>query len=119
MISEATPSGVTCGDDFPSGGDDFELARDSLCADLDRDRAREMFSHIVLQSASAFGVPSTAPARGHPTTYIIAAQESDNCIPVAAQEAMAANANEVIRLPAAHMVQLSRPDELADALGRI
>lgn len=99
--------------------EDFELARDALCADLDRDRAREMFSHNVLQSASAFGVPSTAPDRGHPTTYIIAAQESDNCIPVAAQEAMAANANEVVRLPAAHMVQLSRPDELADSLGRI
>jgi len=50
---------------------------------------------------------------------MIAAQESDNCIPVAAQEAMSANANEVVRLPAAHMVQLSRPDELAEALGRI
>jgi pimeloyl-ACP methyl ester carboxylesterase len=99
--------------------DDFELARDSLCADLDRDRAREMFSRVVLQSAAAFGVPSTAPDRGHPTTYMIASQESDNSIPVAAQEAMSANANEVVRLPAAHMVQLSRPDELAEALGRI
>lgn len=99
--------------------DDFELARDSLCADLDRDRAREMFSHVVLQSAAAFGVPSTAPDRGHPTTYMITAQESDNCIPVPVQEAMSANADEVIRLPAAHMVQLSRPDELAEALGRI
>ncbi len=99
--------------------DDVELAHDSLCADLDRDRAREMFSRTVLQSAAALGVPSTAPDRGHPTTYIIAAQESDNCIPVAVQEAMSAHADEVVRLPAAHMVQLSRPDELADTLGRI
>ncbi|WP_214405956.1 alpha/beta fold hydrolase [Pseudonocardia lacus] len=99
--------------------DDLELARDTLCADLDRDRTREMLSKAVLQSGSAFVVPSTAPDRGHPTTYMITERESDNCIPVAAQEAMAANADQVVRLPAAHMVQLSRPDELAQALDRI
>jgi hypothetical protein len=38
---------------------------------------------------------------------------------VAFQEAMAVNADNVVRLPALHMAQLSRPDELADALGRI
>jgi pimeloyl-ACP methyl ester carboxylesterase len=65
------------------------------------------------------GVPSTAPDRRHPTTYIIAAQESDQSIPVPMQEAMAANADNVVRLPAAHFVQLSRPDELAEVLGRI
>jgi pimeloyl-ACP methyl ester carboxylesterase len=73
----------------------------------------------VLQSAASFGTPSTAPDRAHPTTYMIADQDSDNCLPVDAQEAMAANADYVVRLPAAHMVQLSRPDELAEALGRI
>lgn len=99
--------------------DDFELARDSLCADLDRDRTRDFLSRMVLQSAAAFAAPSTAPDRGHPTTYMIAAQESDNCIPVPAQEAMSANADTVVRLPAAHMVQLSRPDELAEALLRV
>jgi pimeloyl-ACP methyl ester carboxylesterase len=98
---------------------DLELARDSLCADLDRDRARELHSRFVLQSPAAFGVPSTAPDRRHPTTYMITTQESDTCVPVAAQEAMAANADTVLRLPAAHFVQLSRPDELAEALGRI
>jgi len=41
---------------------------------------------------------------------MITAQESDNCIPVAVEEAMAANADAVVRLPAAHMVQLSRPE---------
>ena len=40
-------------------------------------------------------------------------------MPVGAQEAMATNADNVLRLPAAHFVQLSRPDELAEALGRI
>jgi pimeloyl-ACP methyl ester carboxylesterase len=115
-----SPPWIVARDDGALGvTDDFELARDSLCADLDRDRAREMFSHTVLQSAAALGTPSTAPDRQHPTTYMIAAQESDNSIPVAAQEAMAANADQVVRLSAAHMVQLSRPDDLADALGRI
>jgi pimeloyl-ACP methyl ester carboxylesterase len=99
--------------------DDFELLRESLCADLDRNRAREVLSRAVLQSAAAFGAPSTAPVRAHPTTYVIAAQDSDNCVPVAAQEAMSTSADCVVRLPAAHMVQLSRPDELAEALGRI
>ena len=99
--------------------DDFELLWESLCADLDRDRAREVLSRAVLQSAAAFGSPSTAPVRAHPTTYVIAAQDSDNCVPVAAQEAMSASADYVVRLPAAHMVQLSRPDDLAEALGQI
>jgi pimeloyl-ACP methyl ester carboxylesterase len=98
---------------------DLELVRDSMCADLDRDRAQELHSRFVLQSAAAFGVPSTAPERTHPTTYMITTQDSDNCMPVRAQEAMATNADNVLRLPAAHFVQLSRPDELAEALGRI
>jgi pimeloyl-ACP methyl ester carboxylesterase len=99
--------------------DDFELAWESLCADLDRDRTRDMLSRFVLQSAAAFGAPSTAPDRAHPTTYMIAAQDSDNCLPVAAQEAMSAYADHVVWLSAAHMVQLARPDELAEALGQI
>ena len=99
--------------------DDFELAWESLCADLDRDRTQRMLSRFVRQSAAAYGAASTAPDRAHPTTYMIAAQDSDNCVPVAAQEAMSAYADYVVRLPAAHMVQLSRPDELAEALGQI
>jgi pimeloyl-ACP methyl ester carboxylesterase len=99
--------------------EDLEVARDSLCADLDRDRARELHSRFVLQSPAAFAVPSTAPDRRHPTTYMITTEESDNCVPVTAQEAMAVDADHVLRVPAAHFVQLSRPDEVAEALGRI
>jgi pimeloyl-ACP methyl ester carboxylesterase len=99
--------------------DDLEVLREAVCADLDREQVREFRSHAVLQSAAALKVPSTAPERRHPTTFIITTQESDNGLPVAFQEAMAANADNVVRLPAAHMVQLSRPDELAEALGRI
>jgi pimeloyl-ACP methyl ester carboxylesterase len=57
-----SPPWIVARDDGALGiTEDFELARDSLCADLDRDRAREMFSHTVLQSAAALGTPSTAP----------------------------------------------------------
>ncbi len=71
-------------------------------------RPRE-FSRVVPHSAAAMGTRARRPTGGHPTTYMIAVQESDNSIPGAAQEAMAANADEVIRWPAAHMVQLSGP----------
>ena len=98
---------------------DLELARDSLCPDLDRERARELHARFVLQSPAAFAVPSSAPDRRHPTSYMITTLEPDTCVPVRAQEAMAANADTVVRLSAAHFVQLSRPDELAEALGRI
>jgi pimeloyl-ACP methyl ester carboxylesterase len=96
---------------------DFELAWKAFCPDLDRDRAHGVVSRFVLQSDSSFAGPSTAPPRTHPTTYVIAEGESDDS--VAVQEATAARADFVIRLPGAHMVQISQPDELAEALGRI
>jgi hypothetical protein len=46
-----------------------------------------------------------------------AAQESDDSL--AAQEATSTNADHVVRLAAGHMLQLSRPRELAEELGRI
>ena len=76
-----------------------------------------MLSRFLPQSFASFAAPSTVPDRTHPTTFMIATKESDAS--VAAQEASAANADYVVRLTAAHMVQLSRPDELAGTLGRI
>jgi pimeloyl-ACP methyl ester carboxylesterase len=97
--------------------EDFDLAWKAFCPDLERDRAQEVLSRFVQQSDSSFVAPSTAPLRTHPTTYVVAALESDDS--VAAQEASAAKADYVVQLPAAHMVQLSRPIELAEALGQI
>jgi pimeloyl-ACP methyl ester carboxylesterase len=97
--------------------DDFEFAWQAFSPDLDRDRAQEMLSRFMLQSYSSATSPSTAPDRTHPTTYMIATQETDAS--VAAQEASAAKADYLVRLPAGHMAQLSRPDELAEALGQI
>lgn len=97
--------------------DDQEVARDALCADLDRARTAEFLSQLALQNGAAFAVASTAPERSHPTTYIIC--EQDNAIPVPAQDAMSGNADNVVRLPCSHMAQLALPDELAESLGRI
>jgi pimeloyl-ACP methyl ester carboxylesterase len=97
--------------------DDFEFAWQSFCPDLDRDRAQEVLARFVLQSDTSFAAPSTAPDRTHPTTYVITTNETDAS--VAAQEGWAASADYVVRLPAGHMLQLSRPDELAETLGGI
>lgn len=97
--------------------DDFTPTWQGFCGDLGRAAARKLLSRFVLQSAESFAVPSTAPDRTHPTTYVIATQETDAS--VAAQEVTAAKADNVVRLPAGHMVQVSRPVELAEALGRI
>jgi pimeloyl-ACP methyl ester carboxylesterase len=96
---------------------DFEFAWKSFCPDLDRDRAREVLARFVLQSDSSFADLSTAQDRTHPTTYVIAARETDAS--VAAQEAWAANADCVVRLPADHMLQISHPDKLVEVLAQI
>jgi pimeloyl-ACP methyl ester carboxylesterase len=45
---------------------------------------------------------------------MIATDELDSA--VVAQEAWSANADHVVRLPGAHMLMLSHPDEVAEAL---
>ncbi len=97
--------------------DDVDVAREVLCADLDRERAAEIHSRFVLQSLASFATPSTAPDRGHPTTFMIC--EQDNAVPPPAQEAMSANADHVVRLASAHIPQASVTEALAEALGRI
>jgi pimeloyl-ACP methyl ester carboxylesterase len=97
--------------------DDVDIAREALCADLDRDRAAELQSHFVRQSLASFAVPSSAPVRSHPVTYMLC--ELDNAIPLPAQEAMSANADHVIRFASGHIPQASIAVELAEALGRI
>ena len=97
--------------------DDREVIWQVLCADLDQERGVAMASRLVLQSVGSHAVRSTAPDRRHSTTYVIC--EQDNALPVPLQETMSEYADHVARLPAAHMAQLSRPEELAEILGRI
>jgi pimeloyl-ACP methyl ester carboxylesterase len=94
--------------------DDLDLAHQVMFADVDADRAAEFHQQFVLQSAAAFESKSSAPARSHPVTYVVCTE--DECVPVAAQEAMAAPADRTIRMQSAHFPQLSHPEELAEAL---
>ena len=73
-----------------------------------------MASRFVLQSDASWTGTSTVPARKHPTTYLIATEEIESA--VAAQEAWSSQADQVVRIPGAHMLMLNRADEVADAL---
>jgi pimeloyl-ACP methyl ester carboxylesterase len=97
--------------------DDIEVARQVECADVDPERAAENLRRLVPQSISSFAAPSTAPDRRHPTTYIIC--EQDQAVPPAAQEQMAAAADNVERLPSAHQAMVSMPDRLAALLAGV
>jgi pimeloyl-ACP methyl ester carboxylesterase len=97
--------------------DDIDVARDTLCADVDPERAAEELRHLVPQSQASARAASTAPERTHPTTYIIC--ELDNAIPPAAQERMAAAADNIERLASSHQPMTSMPDQLAAILTRV
>jgi hypothetical protein len=97
--------------------DDLELLRQALCGDVDQQRAYANLRRCLPQSIASCTEPSTAPDRGHPTTYIIC--EQDQSIPPAAQEPMAAAADHVHRLSSSHQPMASMPDELADVLGQV
>ncbi len=97
--------------------DDLALLRHTLCADVEEERAYADLRRLVPMSMSSATAPSSAPDRGHPTTYIIC--EQDQAVPPAAQEQMAAAAGHRYRLPSSHQPMASVPDELAETLGRI
>ena len=96
---------------------DRDRARQALFSDLDADSAARAHERLVLQSTASFVAPSGAPARLHPSTYVLCTE--DQAIPVALQEAMAGSADDVVRLQSAHFAQLSHPQELADLLVRM
>lgn len=97
--------------------DDVERARHVLFGDLEAEDAARAHGRLVLQSAASFVTPSGAPARSHPSTYVLCTD--DQCIPLALQEAMSAPADDVVRLPAAHFAQLSHPEQLAAVLATV
>ncbi|GEL17768.1 alpha/beta fold hydrolase [Pseudonocardia asaccharolytica] len=97
--------------------DDVEAARQALCADLDPARVPEWHASLMWSSTSAMGTPSTAPARTHPTTYVVL--ERDNALPPAAQEAMATRADRVERMATSHVPMLVGPQGLAAILIRL
>ena len=97
--------------------DDIEVARQVECADVEPERAAENLRRMVPQSMSSFASPSSAPDCSHPTTYIIC--EQDQAVPPAAQEQMAAAADNVERLPCSHQAMVSMPDQLVALLAGV
>ncbi|GJF05529.1 alpha/beta fold hydrolase [Pseudonocardia sp. D17] len=97
--------------------DDLELVRQTLCADVEKDRAEAELRRMVSQSAASVSTPSAAPDRTHPVTYIVC--ENDQALPPPVQEQWAAAADHVERLASSHQPMASMPDELAAVLGRI
>jgi pimeloyl-ACP methyl ester carboxylesterase len=97
--------------------DDPGTVHEALCADVGNELfLSEVYPRYVMTSLEAFADTCSAPAAGHETTYVIC--EKDQAIPVAAQEAMSALADNVERLPSSHSPLLSMPDRLADVLER-
>jgi pimeloyl-ACP methyl ester carboxylesterase len=94
--------------------DDIETAHYMMAADLDGRRFADFYARRVLQSAASFTTPSTAPERAHPVTYVICDQ--DRSIRPDNQERMAAQADHVRHVSAAHMALLSAPGDVADAI---
>jgi hypothetical protein len=89
----------------------------AVLTDVDRDRAEPELRRMLPQSLSSAASPSTAPDRGHPTTYIIC--EQDQAVPPAVQEQMAAAADHVQRLPSSHQPMSSMPERLAAVLAQV
>jgi pimeloyl-ACP methyl ester carboxylesterase len=97
--------------------DDLRELHRSICADVPFDRAEPFLRRVRPHSIASVAAPSSAPDRTHPVTYVLC--EDDACLPLEAQEAMAAAADHVERLPSSHAPMFSGPDELAELLGRI
>lgn len=115
LLGGGLPKALQWGpDDTIKVSDDVDAAWQGFAPDMERSDAQRMLTRLGLQSGSSYRSPSTAPERTHPTTYVIA--ELESAAGVAGQEAWAAKADYVIRIPAAHMAMVSRPSAVADAL---
>jgi pimeloyl-ACP methyl ester carboxylesterase len=106
------PAHVVVNDDGTwAFSDDVNVVRQVLFPDVDEQRAAEIHRRLVPQALAAFATPSTAPDRTHSTTFVIT--EHDKLVPAAAQEAIAQQADHVVRVPTAHTPMFSAPDRIA------
>ena len=91
--------------------DDVELVRQRLFAELSQEEAVEAYSRFVMQSMAPLMTPCEAPARSHPTTFVIC--ERDQVFPPSIQEQEAQRADDVERLPCSHAASVVMPDKVA------
>ncbi len=90
--------------------------------DCPADLTADAVGRLGLQSRASFEQPLTRAAwRETPSTYVVC--ETDQAIPLFAQEQMAQRAGDVVRLPDGHSPFLSSPGEVArilrDVAGRV
>ena len=93
---------------------DLEVMREALANDFTPEAAAELRPRFVLFSGATFAVPSTAPERGHATTYVVT--DRDHAIPPPAQLQMASQADHVAHLETSHQPMLVQPGALAALL---
>ena len=91
--------------------DDPEFLHQTFGHDVDPQKYAGYASRFALQSMTFSVSPCSAPDRHHPTTYVVCTQ--DHCIPLAAQETMAQQADQVERLESGHSPMWSMPDRVA------
>ncbi|WP_123028433.1 alpha/beta hydrolase [Mycolicibacterium stellerae] len=85
--------------------------------DVEAETARYAVARLGYQSYASMSQRLTETAwQTIPSTYVIC--EADNAIPVAAQEAMARRADDVVRLPTSHSPFLSQSAMLAGLIRR-
>ncbi|WP_101947313.1 alpha/beta hydrolase [Mycobacterium sp. 3519A] len=85
--------------------------------DVEDRTATQAVAQLGYQRYTAMQQQVTETAwRTIPSTYVIC--EGDNAIPVAAQEMMAKNANDVLRIETSHSPFLSQPEALAQLIRR-
>jgi pimeloyl-ACP methyl ester carboxylesterase len=98
--------------DQEAGSHIAERSEEVLYGDCPPDVAASAAARLSRQSVAAIAAPQTAAAwQSLPSTYLVC--EQDRAVPPPAQEAMAARAGTVERVPASHSPFLSRPDDVA------
>jgi pimeloyl-ACP methyl ester carboxylesterase len=86
-----------------------------LYGDCSPEVAAEAKARLSRQSMAAIATPQTQAAwQSLPSTYLIC--DEDKAVPPPVQEAMAARAQTVRRVPSSHSPFFSRPDDVADVV---
>ena len=91
-----------------------EMLREVLCAEASVADFDTVVANFSLMAGAAFAEPCPAPERTHSAAYLIC--ENDNALPPQAQEMMAAQADQTLRLESSHCPMFHMPDGLAGVL---
>lgn len=118
MVQAGAPSDwfVMREDGIARASGDTELVRHRLFAELGPDEAAALQRRFVPQAMAPVVTACQAPARDHPTTYVVC--ERDKVFPPTAQEELALRADHVERLPCSHAASVVMPADVAAIIDR-